>query len=272
MNKAEKEKPCINQCCNQIPCVHGGTCTESCEDAKNKFNCTCAVGYYGRFCQKRRATSCKEQLQKNKGSKSGVYQLFDPTNMTVYEVFCDAVSEKGFIWTLIESFSLRNNHEFKHKAFYKEYPVNQEAFTWSKFRLSWSRMITTAKRSTHVRATCNFNTEELKYRDYLRAKLNDIDVMRLKFDGCKKYEFISIRGYNCSNCTAQFVQTNNWHTHTDSFWGPKKGCQFTSQSTGAVKSRRGEDNFGWYQTVNPVHRCTSSDDSTTQWWLGVRRH
>ena len=185
---------------------------------------------------------------------------------------CDAVSEKGFIWTLIESFSLRNNHEFEDKAFYKDYPKNQEAFTWGKFRLSLPRMTATANRSTHLRATCNFNTEELKYRDYLRAKLNDIDVMRLNFDGCKEYEFISIRGYNCSNCTAHFVQRDHWHAHTDSVWGPKIGCQFTSQSTGAVKSPSGEDNFGWYQTVNRVHRCTSSDDSTTQWWLGVRRH
>ena len=231
------------------------------------------MGYYGRFCQKRSATSCKEQLQKNGGNQSGVYELFDPANMSMYEVFCDAISEKGFVWTLIESFSFRNNNEFADKAFYKEYPVNQEAFTWSKFRLSLSRMITTAKRSTHVRATCNFNTEELKYRDYLRAKLNDIDVMRiLNFDGCKKYEFISIRGYNCSNCTAQFAQTDNWHAHTDSFYGSKIGCQFTSQSTGAVKLKGGEDNFGWYKVVNPVHRCVSSDDSTTQWWFGVRHH
>ena len=60
--------------------------------------------------------------------------------------------------------------------------------------------------------------------------------------------------------------------HYDSFYGPKIGCQFTSQSTGAVRLPGGEDNFGWYQTVNPVHRCVSSDDSTTQWWLGVRHH
>ncbi|CAH3018803.1 unnamed protein product [Porites evermanni] len=127
-----------------------------------------------------------------------------------------------------------------------------------------------------VTSESNIQCAEVSYylRDYLRAKLNDIDVMRLNFDGCKKYEFISIRGYNCSNCTAQFVQTDNWHAHTDSFWGPKIGCQFTSQSTGAVRLLGGEDNFGWYQTVNPAHRCTSSNDSTTQWWLGVliRRH
>ena len=47
-----------------------------------------------------------------------------------------------------------------------------------KFRLSLPRMNATVKRSTHVRATCNFNTDELKYEDYLRAKLSDVDLMR----------------------------------------------------------------------------------------------
>ena len=222
--------------------------------------------YYGRFCQERRALSCKEQLQKIR--RSGVYQLFDPTTISLYEVFCDANSEKGFVWTLIESFSRHNKNEFANKPFYKSYPINQDAFTWSKFRLSLPRMIATANRSTHVRATCNFNTEELQYRDYFRAKLSDTDVMRLNFDGCKKYEFISIRGYNCTNCTAHFVQSDVWHAHTDSHWAPSVGCQFTSPSGDAVKSDGGEDNFGFYRAVNPVHRCVSNDDSTTQWWFG----
>ena len=239
-----------------------------CEDTKNKFNCTCAVEYYGRLCQKRRATSCKEQLQKNRGSRSRVYQLFDSKTISLYEVFCDANSEKGFVWTLIESFSRRNKNEFAKKPFYKGYPITQDAFTWSKFRLSLPRMIVTANRSTHVRATCNFNTEELQNRDYFRAKLSEIDVMRLNFDGCKKYEFISIRGYNCTNCTAHFVQRDFWHAHTDSHWAPSIACQFTSPSGDAVKSDGGEDNFGFYKAVNPVHRCVSNDDSTTQWWFG----
>ena len=115
-----------------------------------------------------------------------MYQLFDPTTKTMYEVFCDAISEEGFIWTLIESFSRRNKNEFEDKVFFKDYPKNQEAFTWGKFRLSLLRMTATANRSTHVRATCNFNTEELQYKDYFRAKLSDIDVLRLRSEGCKK--------------------------------------------------------------------------------------
>ena len=228
------------------------------------------MGYYGRFCQKRSATSCKEQLQKNGGNQSGVYELFDPANMSMYEVFCDAISEKGFVWTLIESFSFRNNNEFADKAFYKDFPVNQDAFSWNKFRLSRPLMNAIANRSTHVRATCNFNTDELKYSDYLRAKLTDIDVMRLNFDGCKKYEFISVRGYNCTSCTADFVQRDIWHAHIDSYYGPRKGCQCTRISTGAVEKPTGEDDFGMYDTVNTNHSCVSSDDSTTQWWFGVR--
>ena len=165
--------------------------------------------YYGRFCQKRRATSCKEQLQKNGGSTSGVYQLFDPTTISTYEVFCDAISEKGFVWTLIESFSRRSKNEFTDKPFYKNYAINQDAFTWSKFRLSLPRMVATANRSTHVRATCNFNSEELQYRDYFRAKLSAIDVMRLSFTGCKKVEFISIRGYNSLTVLAARLSSSN---------------------------------------------------------------
>ena len=228
------------------------------------------MGYYGRFCQKRSATSCKEQLQKNGGSRSGVYQLLDPTTISTYEVFCDAISEKGFVWTLIESFSRRSKNEFTEKPFYKNYAINQDALTWSKFRLSLPRMVATANRSTHVRATCNFNSEELQYRDYFRAKLSDIDVMRLKFDGCKKVEFISIRGYNCTGCTAFFFQQDGCHAHSDSYYAKSVGCQFTSPSADAVKSPGGEDNFGCYRTVNPVHRCVSNDDSTTQWWFGER--
>ena len=177
-------------------------------------------------------------------------------------------SENGFIWTLIESFSLANKIEFANKPLYKDYPVNQNSFSWNKFRLSQSRINFMGSHSTHVRATCNFNTDGLNYTDYLRAKLSDIDVMSLSFDGCKRYEYINIRGYYCHNCTAHFVQRDYWHAHVDSYSGSQRNCQFKSPLEGAVKMKSGEDNFGWYETVNPVHRCSASADSTTQWWIG----
>ena len=268
MYNACSDQTCSNQCCNQSPCANGGTCTELCDHAKHKFNCTCTTEYYGKLCKKRRPTSCKDQLEKYRGSQSGLHLLFDSTSKSLYEVFCDYTSENGFIWTLIESFSLANNHEFSNKPFYKDYPVNQNSFTWNKSRLSQSRKNFIASHSTHVRATCNFNTDGLNYTDYLRAKLSDIDVMSLDFNGCKRYEYINIRGYNCHNCTAHFSQKDNWHAHVDSHHGSQIGCQFNSPHAGSVKLPRGEDNFGWYETVNHVHRCSASADSTTQWWIG----
>ena len=32
-----------------------------------------------------------------------------------------------------------------------------------------------------------------------------------------------------------------------------------------------EDNFGNSKTFHPFHRCSSSDNSTTEWWLGNNR-
>ena len=262
------DQPCSNQCCNQSPCANGGTCTELWDHAKLKFNCTCAAGYIGKFCQKRRATSCKEQIEKNRQSQTGVYQLFHVTTNSLYEVFCDLTSEERFLWSLVESFSLANKKELADKALYKDYPVNQEVFIRNKFHLSLSRMHKIASHSTHVRATCNFNTEELKFTDYLRAKLTDINVIRFRLNACRRFEYINIRGYDCHNCTAYLYQADYWHVHADSYHGSQKGCQ--RNFPGAVISPDGEDNFGVYQTVNAVHRCSSRVDSTTQWWIGER--
>ena len=111
--------------------------------------------------------------------------------------FCDIDSEKRFVWTLIESLSLRNNNKFSDKAFYQNYPKKSERiFAWSKFHLSRALMMATANNSTHVRATCNFDSEKRNYRDYLRAKLSDLNVMNFNSIQCKKIEFVSVRGYN----------------------------------------------------------------------------
>lgn len=107
-------------------------------------------------------------------------------------------------------------------------------------------MMATANNSTHVRATCNLHSEKRNYRDYLRAKLSELNVMHFNYIECKKFEFVSVRGYNCSNCTALFDQSDYMHAHTDSYWGSQQQykCQFTSALAGAVKRPGGEDNFG----------------------------
>ena len=54
--------------------------------------------------------------------------------------------------------------------------------------------------------------------------------------------------HDCYNWTAWISQTSN-------------------SRNGSVASSDGKNNFGCYHTINPLHRCTSGDDATTQWWF-----
>ena len=199
-------QPCSNQCCQENPCFNGGTCTELCAHADRKFTCTCAIGYFGKFCEKKSPISCKQlQLQASKPRQSAVYTLYDPTSKSFYQTFCDFTSENGFVWTLLESFRLANKNEFQNQQFYKDHRVNQNSFTWNKFRLSWFTMNSTMSHSAHVRATCKFDIDGIVARDYLRAKTTDLNILLLKAERCFKMEYINIRGYDCYNCTAKMT-------------------------------------------------------------------
>ena len=148
-------QPCSNKCCEKKPCSNGGTCTELRYPAKEKFNCTCAIGYVGKFCEKKSPTSCKQlQLEGKKAKNSTVYTLYDPTSKAFYQTFCDFTSENGFVWTLLESFSFAKKSYFKVKPFFKDYPVNHNSFKWNKFRLSLPIMNSTLSNSTHLSHRC----------------------------------------------------------------------------------------------------------------------
>ena len=101
---------------------------------------------------------------------------------------------------------------------------------------------------------------------YLRAKTTDLNILQLKSTPRVKMEYINIRAYDCYNCTTKMSQTIYWHLHNTSYYG--KPCQFTSARNGSVALPSGEDNFGYYYTINPLQKCTSGDNATTQWWLG----
>ncbi|XP_015758690.1 PREDICTED: uncharacterized protein LOC107337957, partial [Acropora digitifera] len=126
-NNACANQPCSNKCCEDNPCSNGGTCTELCEHAKQKFNCTCANGFFGKFCEKKSPrTSCKQlQLEANKPKSFTAYTLYHSASKSFYQTFCDFTSENGFVWTLLESFSLANKNDFMTQTFDKNYAVNQ---------------------------------------------------------------------------------------------------------------------------------------------------
>ena len=60
----------------------------------------------------------------------------DPASKSFYQTFCDLTFENGFVWTLLESFSLANKNDFEAQPFFKDYPVNQYSFKWNN-RQGW---------------------------------------------------------------------------------------------------------------------------------------
>ena len=79
---------------------------------------------------------------------------------------------------------------------------------------------------------------------------------------CHQFEFMNIRGTN--------VLTARHHS------GMKKmkvlctqiATKISVNSTERLVQFYNEDNFGGYGAVNPLHRCSSGPNATTQVWLG----
>ena len=178
-------------------------------------------------------------------------------------------SESGFVWTLIQSFSLANNALFKRKPFGADFPVNHEDndVNWSSYRLSLLQMESLANHSTHLRATCNFPTEGLQYTDYARTKLKGHEIFGFWNFTCRMYEYINIRGNECSNCTALTKQLPRQAWTINGYRSRSFNCHFDG-TPGAMAN---EHNFGRYYAINSNHSCSSSPNSTTQHWFGVKR-
>ena len=128
-------------------------------------------------------------------------------------------------------------------------------------RLVWSLMV-----STHWRATCNFPTDGMDYRDYWKVSVESLDlfVKPPTHDFCVFSEYVNIRGNECTNCTVFTAYSDTYTLHVDSWFGYSRGCEFDGQPGGV----NDENNFGYYGVTNPSFRCTWSANSTTQFWFG----
>ena len=221
----------------------------------------------GRLCETiKHPTTCKD-LAKDGAFTSGKYLIFSSVNQR-FPVFCDIESESEFVWTLIQSFSLANNYLVQRKPFGVDFPVNYKDsdVNWGSYRLSLTQMWSIANQSTHFRATCNFPTEGLQYTDYARAKLEVVNIFGTYSSTCLPFEYVNIRGNECSNCTAHAKQQSGKAWTMNSYKSKLKGCQFD----GSPGANGDEQNFGRYISINTDHRCSSSPESTTQHWLGVK--
>ena len=188
--------------------------------------------------------------------KNGFYWLYDDEDQR-YLVYCDLLSEPGSAWTLVVSWDLpvKNLPHFRSKTFLQNAPVNHNSPNWKSYRQTLAPMKSLRSHSTHWRATCSFKLYSVDYKDYLRGKFIDFDIMTYQGGKCMPVEYMNIRGHAAvGGTTASFwQQQNTWFLHIDS---GSTSCGFKPNS-GAVSS---EDNFGHYAHINTRYgtfHCTA---------------
>ena len=248
------------------------------DHTKPRFRCKCRPGYKGKLCQDP-IKSCRGYI--NGGRIAEKYKVLDD-NMKLFEVFCDFDTNSKMAWTLIQSYQLQNNDQFKNQPFSVNFSVHEDTPTWDAYRLSKPRMKSIQRDSTKWRMTCRYDTDGLNYTDYVRGSNDKINILTYDGDNCEEVEFFDVRGYQCENCTVLVAHrggNNNFPLHIDSYYSKVKGCSFQPNNskacvgTGGCNGQgedngKGEDNFGFYICINPLHRCSASNSSTTHTWFG----
>ena len=146
--------------------------------------------------------------------------------------------------------------------------VSGDSPNWQAYLIKRPYLLWLRNQTTHWRATCRYNTDGTVYRDYLRASFEYFDIIRdipEVTDACRHYEFVNIRRNECVNCTARtWYMKGVWPLHIDSYF--QDLCDFDGSLSGDLI--HSEDDFGLYGVVNPIFRCTSSPEATTQFWIG----
>ena len=190
--------------------------------------------------------------------------------MKLFDVFCDFDSNSTNAWTLVQSFQLQDTGIFSQRPFTVNFSVNATFPRWDSYRLSRPRMQSIQEDCSKFRVTCNYDTDGVVYRDYLQVANDQIDILTYENGtSCTLVEQIDIRGQRCENCTAFIHQGGalKLALQSDSYYSAVYDCEF--QPNGSLFCNgEGEDNFGVYGCVNPAHRCSSSQSSTTQTWFG----
>ena len=153
----------------------------------------------------------------------------------------------------------------KNIVLYDDYQaISGDAPNWQAYLVKRPYLLWLRDHSTHWRATCRYNTDGVVHTDYLRASLEDFDIIRdvpTVKDVCRPYEYVNIRGNKCVNCTAMtWYKKGSYPFHMDSFG--RGSCEFYGSEVDPAKYS--EDNFGQYATTNPKFRCTSNLVDTTQ--------
>jgi len=261
---------CFNGCCQSQPCVNGGTCIEHCETPKKKFTCKCTDAFEGNLCEQKTVfRSCLDVYKASSSStlENGFYPITQINGQQVL-FYCAFSLNVKRAWTLIESFS-RSNTAFQRVSFIESHNGSySDPINWKNYRLNSNDLMYARTKATMFRSTCNFPQRVTTFndRDMLFAYLNQFDITTtVSYSGnCITLDRVNIRGNSFSNKRFPvWMQPGQWHFHIDSSLTATR-CDYLDVSN-PVQS---EDNFGYYKVYNTDFLCTTTGDSTTQWWVG----
>lgn len=138
---------------------------------------------------------------------------FNHANSTL-NVYCDFKAEPGAARTLVQATLWKKAkgigqviYSAARPCHWHDFQVNQNLPNdWSEYLLSLADMHSIRDQSPSWRATCEFPKNGVDFRDYLRASLEDFDMMKTHTYpsglSCMLYEFINIQGKQCIDCTA----------------------------------------------------------------------
>ena len=198
------------------------------------------------------------------------YTVLD-ADMKPPKVYCDLDSNSTITWTLIQSYQLRNKLQFKQPLSANS-PQNPDNPSWAQYRLSKRRMESIQQDSTKWRITCRYDTDGAVKTDYVRVSNAEVNTIKLNKRKCLNVEYIDIRGHHCRDCTASVMQRQRRKIPLDfDSFVSNRNCSFKLTGSNLCKIEKrdwGEDNFGFYLCENTEHRCSSSDNATTQTWFG----
>jgi len=208
--------------------------------------------------------SCMDVIM-NGQHPNGYYQISGAGEQTL-TVYCDFNSEPGSVWTLVMSWSFeyRELPAFRSKSLTQDAPVNELSPNWEVYRMSRDQMKSLRGKSTHWRATCQFDTMDVDYKDYVRGNFAAFDITRWLGWSCKEVDYINIRGTAGVHTKTVFWQKeDSFSLHAGSGYG---NCEFKVEAENPLPGV--EDNFGYYVQSTDAFRCTSDSSATTQYWFG----
>ncbi|XP_046863887.1 uncharacterized protein LOC124457740 [Xenia sp. Carnegie-2017] len=202
------------------------------------------------------------------GQSDGWYTIFTNKNKMA-KVYCQFDSMN--VWTLVMSYSFKFRAPYRDRPYYENFPRNEMNETWEDHRLSFDAMKSIKEDgNTLWRITCSYGDKGWNETDLVIATHKNAPIFQTFITPppvCLNVRYINIRGYNCKDCSVPFWQYDVEILHLDSS-SALNYCNKKDFKSTSCTGEGGEDNFGYYKCYNAKHRCSSSNNATTQLWFG----